>query len=149
MAGVAAACAALGDAGRVRMLHKDASGWAVQAALKESGRVGAELFAEWWTVETYAARLHAFLLEAFPGAVLLERAGGEFLSYSIPSAGVPLSRLFEVFERERARLCVADYSLGQMSLESVFNTMAVRAAARRGGPGCDAAAAAVAAACCG
>ena len=130
LASVADACAALGDASRVRMLHKDASGWAIQAALREGGCVGAAQFVEWWTVETLAACLHAWLLETFPGSLLVERAGGDFLSYSIPSAGCKLSTLFGALEAQRERLHVADYSLGQMSLESVFNQMAVRHSGR-------------------
>ncbi len=76
-------------------------------------------------METVAARLNAFVLQRFPGAALVERAGSEFLTFSIPSAGNRLSELFGVFEAQRAALQVADYSLGQMSLESVFNLMAV------------------------
>ena len=135
---VEAACAALGDGERRRMLHKDACGAApaVHAALQAAPWcVSAGMFAEWWTAETYAARLNAFVQETFPGAVLLERAGGEFMRFSIPKAGTQLSRLFDVFERERGRLNVADYSLGQISLEKVFNDMAVRFFGGGGGGG--------------
>jgi hypothetical protein len=119
------------------MLHKDSTGWAINAALKDAGAVEALAFAEWWTAETFAAVLHAYVVEKFPGSTLIERAGGEFMSYSIPSSGCTLSGIFAAFESQRERIHIADYSLGQMSLESVFNQMAVswqRNLARVGAP---------------
>jgi hypothetical protein len=37
---------------------------------------------------------------------------------------VPLSRIFALFEDNKARMRVIEFSLSQMSLESVFNSMA-------------------------
>ena len=137
LANVAAACERLGDATRIKMLHKDSTGWAINSALKDARAVEALAFAEWWTAETFAAVLHAYVVEKFPGSTLIERAGGEFMSYSIPSSGCTLSGIFAAFESQRERIHIADYSLGQMSLESVFNQMAVswqRNLARVGAP---------------
>jgi len=44
----------------------------------------------------------------------------------MPDLGIPLSGLFDAIETERARLHIAEYSLSQTSLESIFNSMAAQ-----------------------
>ncbi len=41
-----------------------------------------------------------------------------------PVANMPLSRLFAVFEDQKAALGVTEYSLSQTSLEQIFNSFA-------------------------
>ena len=43
-----------------------------------------------------------------------------------PLEGVPLSRLFAMFEEQKPVLRVAEYSLSQTSLEQVFNMFAAQ-----------------------
>jgi hypothetical protein len=49
-----------------------------------------------------------------------------------PLQGVPLSRMFAVFEEHKERLQVIEHSLGQCSLESVFNQFASQQDEERG-----------------
>lgn len=44
----------------------------------------------------------------------------DMLTYHIPTATVQWSEMFGLMEDAKDRLCIADYSLGQTSLEQVF-----------------------------
>ena len=124
-AALAAAAAALGDAARVAMVHPASTGWALAAAFASPARAAdAAAFCEWWVVESLAADVHAFINAQFPGAELVERPGGDFLRYRLPALGRALSSVFATLEAARARLHIIDYSLGQMSLETVFTSLA-------------------------
>jgi len=122
-----AACAAMGDPSRARMLHPNGSGWALAAVMVRDGAVDARLFAEWWAGESYAAALYAFILATFPGSDLLERHG-EFFTYRIrvDAAATRLSSLFATFEARKDDLAIAEYSLSQTSLEQIFNGFAAQ-----------------------
>ncbi len=120
---ILAACTALGDAGRARMLHPSSTGWAIAAQLKAEAAVDAQQFADWWAGESLGASLHQFVMKSFPGAELVERHG-EFFRYKLPSEGRRLSSIFDLLERGKDALQVAEYSLSQISLESIFNSFA-------------------------
>ena len=131
---VRAACEALGDAARWRMLHPNSTGWAVSAQLKAEGSVDAKHFADWWCGESLGALLHRFVVgEAFAGAELAERQG-DFFRYKLPSssAGGRLSGIFAAIEAKRAELSIQEYSLTQIDLESVFNLLAAQQDEERG-----------------
>ena len=118
-----AACDTLGDGSRVAMLVPEGGGWAIAAALQSRACVSAAQFAEWWTGETLAALLHAWIMQSFPESQLLERAGGDFMRYEVHTHGKPLSALFNDLEANKEKYCIKYYSVGQMSLETVFNAM--------------------------
>jgi ATP-binding cassette, subfamily A (ABC1), member 3 len=129
---VMAACEALGDKQRSRMLSPSSTGWALAATLAVEGSVEARLFADWWAGESLGASLHHFVNTTFPGAELLERHG-EFFRYKLPATGTTrLSAIFGSIEANKAALSIAEYSLSQMSLESIFNALAAMQEEERG-----------------
>lgn len=118
-------CVALGDATRARMVHPNSTGWSIAAQLQSEGSVDAQQFAEWWCSESLAAILHQFVIRTFAGSQLMERHG-EFLRYRIPASGMPLSQLFGLIESNKHNIYIVEYSLSQVSLESIFNGMAAQ-----------------------
>jgi ATP-binding cassette subfamily A (ABC1) protein 3 len=126
-ASLAAACAAAGDAGRAAQVTPTGSGWAVHASLqRQRAAVSVADFAVWWAEEdAVAAAVATVTGSLFPGSSLEERQGRQ-LRFAVPAAalGGSLAAAFAALEGTRARLGVASYTLGQTSLEQVFNGMA-------------------------
>jgi len=88
------------------------------------GIVSATTLAEWYHVEVSQLELEKVLAESFPGYILLEKQGVR-LRYSLPSIeGLPLSHMFGIIETARESCKIQGYSLGQTTLESVFNSFA-------------------------
>ena len=55
-------------------------------------------------------------------------------SFKLPSVeGVPLSRIFGLFEEHKAALGILEYSLSQTSLEQIFNLFASQQEEETGG----------------
>jgi len=97
---------------------------------------------EWILPENYAVGLDKFLQELSlvsagevgsnkdngqekPGAQLLERSSAHTFKYRLRVDGKPsLAALFRKFEAEKARLHVQEYSIGQTTLEQIFNHFA-------------------------
>jgi len=124
-------CTALGDPSRSRMLHPSSTGWAIASQLKTGAGVDAQQFADWWAGESLGAQLHRFVSENFPGAELVERHG-EFFRYKLPLGGQKLSTVFSTIEADKAGLHIGEYSLSQISLESIFNAFAATQDEERG-----------------
>jgi ATP-binding cassette subfamily A (ABC1) protein 3 len=119
-------CHALGDPTRARMVNPGSTGWVLAAQLQREGSIEAGAFAEWWASESLGAALHAWAMGTFTGASLVERHG-EFFRYRLPSQpGRPLSAVFGLLEAQRRLLSVAEYSLSQVTLETIFNNMAAQ-----------------------
>jgi hypothetical protein len=115
--------------------------------LAEGEEVPLRMFLEWWLCEDASERLHAFMLQEFGAkAQPLERStalnfryrlqladagaeahgdrsGGEAGegSHSMQSA---LSDIFSKFESSKQALGVQEYSVGQTTLEQIFNQFA-------------------------
>lgn len=97
---------------------------------------------EWILPENYAVELDKFLQELSlisaddntealnsgqekAGAQLLERSSAHTFKYRLRVQGKPsLAALFRKFESEKARLHVQEYSIGQTTLEQIFNHFA-------------------------
>jgi len=80
---------------------------------------------EWFVEERGAASIEEMLREGFDGVDLKERQGARLRYSVVPRAGTALADAFGIIERARSRLgCIASYSLGQTSLEQVFNQFA-------------------------
>ncbi|CAE7902215.1 ABCA1 [Symbiodinium sp. KB8] len=126
-----AACDALGDSVRAKMLHPKGSGWALAMEMAEQGHMSANAFADWWAFESLGAHLQHFMTHTFPDTDLVERHG-EFFRYSIgghsseTARRLPLSRIFRALEAGRDRLRISTYSLSQTTLEAVFNSFAAQ-----------------------
>jgi hypothetical protein len=123
-------CELLGDGRRARLLAETAGPGAVlHQMLEQDDAVPVRALLEFWLCEDRAAALAAFMADAFPGSALQEHATGTSFRYKIPrrdAAGGEL-RLSEVFGRmedAKERLWISEYSLGQTTLEQIFNHFA-------------------------
>lgn len=151
---IAEACAALGHAGWEAEVGERGSGavlWSVLqgsgsqgqswgrgrsgsgvgealAAPAGAGRVPARMVAEWLLAEEGAAALRAFLAQHFGNEVkLIERASWVSFRFSIPASSFgSLADLFEVLEKGKGALGVAEYSAGQAQIEVIFNRLCMQ-----------------------
>jgi hypothetical protein len=108
----------------------------VAAALSGAARAcAASLWAGWWAEEARAeAALRAVLAApAFAGALLVERQGA-LLKFRVPRGAAALADLFEAGEAVRQGLGKegTTLTLGETSLEEIFNAMAATQEEERG-----------------
>jgi hypothetical protein len=145
---LAAVCEGLGKGFRAAQVAPFQSGALLHDTfLAEGEEVPLRMILEWWLCEDASERLHAFMLQEFGAkAQLLERStalnfryrlqladagaeahgdrsGGEAGegSHSMQSA---LSDIFSKFESSKQALGVQEYSVGQTTLEQIFNQFA-------------------------
>jgi hypothetical protein len=127
-----AIAAALGDPGALDEVHEMGSGWPIHAALLgPSKSVSAEEFSAWWAFEATARTLLRHFKGdgggaqgVFAGATLSERQGS-LLRLKVPSQGGSLAAMFRTIESAKTALGIHfDASLGQTSLEAIFNGFA-------------------------
>jgi ATP-binding cassette subfamily A (ABC1) protein 3 len=118
--------AALGNPERAFQVSESGTGWVVFSAFSRSTAPGNAIpvadFAAWWAAEERARIVHEYLCDAaFPGSTLIER-NGTVVRYRLLSAE-PLSALFSKLEASRG-LGVTGFTLGQTTLEQIFNGFA-------------------------
>ena len=122
---VPALCGTLGAPSRAAHVREGCEeGYVVHEALERDGAVSSHLFAEWWLLEDRADELSRFLLQRFPGTIILERHGVT-LRYRLPAASA-LSDTFRVLEASKAELSLEEYGISQTSLEQIFNDFAAQ-----------------------
>ena len=117
----------------IEEVHPKRSGWMVQSAIdSRPGRdVPLELLAPWLAEQEHADDLIDFVTKtAFkPDDVeaprLIERHGLKF-RFRIPPQTMSLGSMFRAMEEGREPHLMADYSIGQTSLEQVFNQFAAQ-----------------------
>ncbi len=117
-------CSALLESERVEMIAPNREGANLYTALEADGAIPLKNFLEWWIAEDYACRIADFMRETFDGATLLERSTTHSFRYRIPSEGNNLAIVFGKFEDAKASLHLEDYSVGQTTLEQIFNQFA-------------------------
>jgi ATP-binding cassette subfamily A (ABC1) protein 3 len=113
------------------------SGTALHESLQSEGHVTARVFLDWWLTERYFARLEEYLQETFPPVeriLLLERNNALTCRYRIQLdiAGTKdtnvhtnaLSEIFAKLELAKDQLNIQEYSVGQTTLEQIFNHFA-------------------------
>jgi ATP-binding cassette subfamily A (ABC1) protein 3 len=124
---LAAACTAFGRPWRAAELAATGSGWALaaSAAASTTRSVPIDEAAGWMAEEDVVEGVVGFVAGAFPGARLVERQGLAVEFAVPPQPGMPLGAMFARLEGARA-LGVATYTLGQTTLEQVFNTFAAQ-----------------------
>merc|ERR1712188_135982 len=82
-----------------------------------------ERFAAWWAVEDFVAVVLSWAKEKFGAGVrLVEQQGGTNVSLQLPplGEGMRLSSVFQLLEQNKTKLSIAEYSLGQTTLEQIF-----------------------------
>jgi hypothetical protein len=123
--GITQVAAALNNRSRDDEVSENGSGWALHAALNAAAGATISLrdLAVWWAEEDQVATLAGYMLTAFPGAILVERHGSN-VRFRLPPAPVPISTLFARVEGGRDSCGIASYTLGQQTLEQIFNSFA-------------------------
>lgn len=96
----------------------------VYEMLAREGFVPAATFIEWWLLEDRVDSVSNFLLENFPGTVMLERHDRTF-RYRLP-ADAKLSMVFSLLEKAKGKLAIEEYGVSQASLEQIFNGFAAQ-----------------------
>lgn len=120
-----AVCDALMEPERISLIAPNSEGAGIYDLLQIDGTVPLRIFLEWWIAQNYADKLSIFIEKEFPGAILLERSTSHSFRFRLPTAEVPLAVVFGKFEGAKNRLnCIEDYSVGQTTLEQIFNQFA-------------------------
>ncbi|CAK9007920.1 Glucosylceramide transporter ABCA12 (ATP-binding cassette sub-family A member 12) [Durusdinium trenchii] len=94
-----------------------------------SGLVQARALADWICAERSFQAAHRIVLAKFPGTELLERQGVRLRFKVPPQPGAKLADIFEGLEQVRPDIALDGYSLGQTTLEAIFNRFAAKQAA--------------------
>jgi ATP-binding cassette subfamily A (ABC1) protein 1 len=118
-------CTRLGNAQRFALICPNGDGQILFDQISVDGFVLFKTFLEWWIAEDFAAALAQFMNAEFRLPMLLERSSVHSFRYRIPAAAdLPLADVFEKFELKRGALNIKDYSIGQTTLEQIFNQFA-------------------------
>lgn len=119
-----AICNALNEPNRVAMFVTNGEGGTLYDVMHADGFITLHSLLEWWVAQDDAVRLDQFMLSKFPGALLLERSTAHSFRYRIPTKDMALALLFKSFEDSKQVLNIQDYSVGQTTLEQIFNQFA-------------------------
>ena len=129
---IARAAQKLGVPARGAQVSEAGTGWALHASLTKNGdRVPAAEFAAWWAGEAVCKEVVVYMAETFVGCTLAERQGST-LRFKLGAASEALGALFGKLEHTRSHLGVASYTLGQTTLEALFNSFASQQQEERG-----------------
>lgn len=119
------ACAALLEPNRVGLIAPNMDGSNIYDLLQAEGSVPLPTFLEWWIAQDYADKIFSFVEREFPGSILLERSTLHSFRFRLLTANVSLATVFGKFEGAKVTLnCIEDYSVGQTTLEQIFNQFA-------------------------
>ncbi|XP_023543867.1 ABC transporter A family member 1 [Cucurbita pepo subsp. pepo] len=121
----------LGNEERVRTLVSSPStapgvcGEQLTEQLFRDGSIPLPIFSEWWLATEKFSEINSFILSSFPGATF-HGCNGLSMKYQLPYGedGLSLADAFGHIERNRKRLGIAEYSLSQSTLETIFNHFA-------------------------
>ncbi|XP_047311317.1 ABC transporter A family member 1 [Impatiens glandulifera] len=95
--------------------------------LFRDGGIPLPVFSEWWLAKDKFSVIDTFVLSSFPGATS-QGCNGLSVKYQLPYAEeLSLADVFGHIERNRDLLGIADYSISQSTLESIFNHFAAAA----------------------
>ncbi|KAL0844738.1 hypothetical protein Bca101_017984 [Brassica carinata] len=93
--------------------------------LFRDGGIPLPIFAEWWLTKEKFSALDSFIQSSFPGATF-KSCNGLIIKYQLPfgQGGLSLADAFGHLERNRNQLGIAEYSISQSTLETIFNHFA-------------------------
>ncbi|XP_018476057.2 ABC transporter A family member 1 [Raphanus sativus] len=93
--------------------------------LYRDGGIPLPVFAEWWLTKEKFSALDSFIQTSFPGATF-KSCNGLIIKYQLPfgEGGLSLADTFGYLERNRNQLGIAEYSISQSTLETIFNHFA-------------------------
>lgn len=118
-------CSLFQNVHRLKEISPTGAGGMIDHMISAEGGCEMGVFVEWWLLEDYFAALEAFMHDHFDDILLLERSTSTSFRYRItPAEGMSLSTLFSLFEEKKEELNIHHYSLGQTTLEQIFNSFA-------------------------
>ncbi|KAG7961902.1 hypothetical protein I3843_09G039100 [Carya illinoinensis] len=92
--------------------------------LVRDGGIPLPIFSEWWLAKEKFSMIDSFVLASFPDATF-KGCNGLSVKYQLPyGEGLSLADVFGHLERNRLRLGIAEYSISQSTLETIFNHFA-------------------------
>ncbi|KAJ4969915.1 hypothetical protein NE237_003014 [Protea cynaroides] len=92
--------------------------------LFRDGGIPLPVFSEWWLAKEKFSEIDSFIITSFPGATC-QGCNGLSVKYQLPyGEDSSLADVFGHLERNRNQLGVAEYSLSQSTLETIFNHFA-------------------------
>jgi len=117
-------CTSMGKPGRMGQITPNGSGSALYEMQVVTGDVQVESFLEWWILEDLFENLESFFSENFKEAKLAERSTLSSCRYQVSDKGLSLPQIFGVLEKNKKGLGIQEYSVGQTTLEQIFNQFA-------------------------
>ncbi|KAJ8624155.1 hypothetical protein MRB53_032685 [Persea americana] len=92
--------------------------------LIRDGGIPLRIFSEWWLTKEKFSMIDSFIHSSFPGA-MFQGCNGLSVKYQLPySEDSSLADIFGHLDRNRSKLGVAEYSISQSTLETIFNHFA-------------------------
>lgn len=92
--------------------------------LFRDGGIPLPVFTEWWLTKGKFTIIESFILSSFPGASF-QGCNGLGVKYQLPFAeDLSLADAFGHIERNRTQVGIAEYSISQSTLETIFNHFA-------------------------
>ncbi|KAL8261643.1 hypothetical protein R6Q59_025692 [Mikania micrantha] len=92
--------------------------------LARDGGLPLPIFSEWWLAKEKFAKIDSFVLTSFPGATF-QGSNGLSVKYQLPHGeDFLLADVFGLIERNRNQLGIAEYSISQSTLETIFSHFA-------------------------
>ncbi|KAL2535052.1 ABC transporter A family member 1 [Abeliophyllum distichum] len=120
----------LGNEERVKTLVSgnngscEAFGEQLSEQLVRDGGIPLPIFSEWWLTKEKFAVIDSFIQSSFPGAKY-QSCNGLSVKYQLPyGEDLSLADVFGHIERNRSILDISEYSIGQSTLETIFNHFA-------------------------
>ncbi|KAH9648600.1 ABC transporter A family member 1 [Citrus sinensis] len=120
----------LGNEERIKTLISSSSspdrifGEQLSEQLVRDGGIQLPIFSEWWLAKEKFAVIDSFILSSFPGSTF-QGCNGLSVKYQLPfSEGLSVADVFGLLEQNRNRLGIAEYSISQSTLETIFNHFA-------------------------
>lgn len=129
-------CISLGQPTRAQLISPNLDGRLLYDILQVEGSIPLEVFAEWWLTENQAEEIAQFFkrLDSIGSeTLLLERSTAHSFRYRIQTPNTTdisvlkefsLGNIFDKFESVKEKLDIQEYSVGQTTLEQVFNQFA-------------------------
>lgn len=92
--------------------------------LARDGGLPLPIFSEWWLAKEKFSMIDSFVLASFHGATS-QGSNGLSVKYQLPRGeDFSLADVFGLIERNRNQLGIAEYSISQSTLETIFNHFA-------------------------
>ncbi|KAK3023524.1 hypothetical protein RJ639_044790 [Escallonia herrerae] len=92
--------------------------------LTRDGGIPVPIFSEWWLAKEKFSAIDSFVLASFPGATF-QGCNGLSIKYQLPyGEDLSLADVFGHIEGNRDALGIAEYSISQSTLETIFNHFA-------------------------